>query len=84
MPGHAGEKRALPKSVDASGLLPDDHDYYRYNGSMTTPPFAEGVSWRIMKNIHTVSEEQVEKFTQTMHHPNNRPVQSVNARAILK
>jgi carbonic anhydrase len=84
MPDNADEKRALPKSLDASGLLPYNHDYYRYNGSMTTPTCAEGVQWRVMKNYHTVSKEQIEKFTHTMHHTNNRPVQPVNARAILK
>ncbi len=26
----------------------------------------------------------IDKFSHTMHHPNNRPVQPVNARVILK
>lgn len=84
MPENAGEKRALPKSVDANILLPHDHDYYRFNGSLTTPPCSEGVWWLVMKFFHTASKEQIDKFAHAMHHPNNRPVQAVNARAILK
>jgi carbonic anhydrase len=84
MPENAGEKRELPKSVDANILLPHDHDYYRFNGSLTTPPCSEGVWWLVMKYFHTASREQIAKFAQTMGHPNNRPVQPTNARVILK
>jgi carbonic anhydrase len=84
MPENAGEKRALPMSIDANILLPHDHDYYRFNGSLTTPPCSEGVWWLLMKYFDTASKEQIDKFSRTMHHPNNRPVQPVNARAILK
>lgn len=84
MPGHADVKHSLPESVDANLLLPRDHAYYRFNGSLTTPPCSEGVLWLVMKYFNTASKEQIEKFTHTMHHPNNRPIQPANARAILK
>ncbi len=84
MPENVGEKGALPKTVDANILLPHDHDYYRFNGSLTTPPCPEGVWWLVMKYFHTASKEQIDKFAHAMHHPNNRPVQPANARAILK
>ena len=84
MPENSGEKYALPASVDANMLLPRDHDYYRFNGSLTTPPCSEGVWWLVMKSDSTVSKEQIDKFSHAMHHPNNRPVQPVNARVILK
>ena len=84
MPENAGGKRALSKSIDANSLLPHDRDYYRFNGSLTTPPCSEGVWWLLMKYFDTASTEQIDKFTHTMVHPNNRPVQPFNARAILK
>ena len=84
MPGNSGEKYTLPKSVDANLLLPHDRSYYRFNGSLTTPPCSEGVLWLVMKYYHTASKEQIDKFSHTMHHPNNRPIQPVNARVILK
>jgi carbonic anhydrase len=84
MPGKAGDTKALDADLNASGLLPENHDYYRFNGSLTTPPCTEGVYWLVMKEPVQVSKEQVEKFEQAMHHPNNRPVQPVNARPVLK
>jgi len=59
-------------------------NYYRFNGSLTTPPCTEGVIWMVMKQPMMVSKEQVEAFTHVMHHPNNRPVQPVNARPVLQ
>ncbi len=84
MPENSNEKYALPKNLDANALLPHNHDYYRFNGSLTTPPCSEGVWWLVMKSFDTASEEQIDKFSHIMHHPNNRPVQPANARAILK
>ena len=84
MPENAGEKYAFSKDVDANILLPLDHDYYRFNGSLTTPPCSEGVWWLVMKNFGTASKQQIDRFSHVMHHPNNRPVQPVNARVILK
>ncbi len=84
MPENAGDKKSLPEIVDAKNLLPHKYDYYRFNGSLTTPPCSEGVWWLVMKFFNTASKEQIDKFIQTMDHPNNRPVQPVNARVILK
>ncbi|MGB3209690.1 MAG: carbonic anhydrase family protein [Desulforhopalus sp.] len=84
MPGSEDEKLVLPELADANRLLPPDKEYYRFNGSLTTPPCSEGVWWLVMKSNSAVSNKQIEKFTHTMHHPNNRPVQPVNARTVLK
>ena len=84
MPGHAGEQHSLSSKVDANVLLTGDNNYYRFNGSLTTPPCSEGVLWLVMKQINTASKKQLEAFVQTMHQPNNRPVQPLNARIIVK
>jgi carbonic anhydrase len=84
MPENAGNKNALSTSVDARNLLPHKHDYYRFNGSLTTPPCSEGVWWVVMKSFNSASKEQIDKFAHTMGHPNHRPVQPLNARTILK
>ncbi len=84
MPENAGGKASLEPAFKPYQLLPANKDYYRFNGSLTTPPCSEGVRWIVLKTYATVSKDQVEKFTHVMHHPNNRPVQPVNARPILK
>ncbi|MBI3187198.1 MAG: carbonic anhydrase [Gammaproteobacteria bacterium] len=84
MPEKADDRQSLFINVDARQLLPVIRDYYRFNGSLTTPPCTEGVWWLVMKNHVTASKEQIEKFTHTLHHPNNRPVQPINARMIVQ
>ena len=84
MPINAGENNVLHSVISADDLLPANQDYYRFNGSLTTPPCSEGVLWLVMKESITVSKAQIEKFNQVMKHPTNRPVQAINARPILK
>ncbi len=84
MPAEAGAKAALEKVVDPATLLPANHDYYRFNGSLTTPPCSEGVNWFVIKAYASASQEQIEKFTHIMHHPNNRPVQPLNSRVVIQ
>ena len=84
IPKNAGEKSALQSPFAVAQLLPSNHDYYLYNGSLTTPPCTEGVRWLVMKTPVAASKEQVEAFAHVMHHPNNRPVQPVNARPVLQ
>ena len=85
LPEKAGEKVGCSMtSADVMALLPKDKSYYRFNGSLTTPPCSEGVRWLVLKTPVTVSEDQVQKFAKIMGHANNRPVQPLNARVILK
>jgi carbonic anhydrase len=84
MPAIAGETRALPAAVSASALLPAERGYYRFTGSLTTPPCSEGVRWLVMNTYKEISAAQVDAFTRVMHHPNNRPIQPLNARTVLK
>ncbi len=84
MPAKTGDKNALKAAFDGTGLLPKDRDYFRFNGSLTTPPCTEGVRWLVMKAPVSASKAQVAAFTAVIGHPNNRPVQATNARLILK
>ena len=84
MPQHNGDRHAFPSHINAAGLLPTDRAYYRFNGSLTTPPCTEGVLWLVMKHPVPASQQQIEKFAGTMEQPNNRPIQPRNARAVLR
>lgn len=79
-----GEKRALSSNISPLEILPESRDYYRFNGSLTTPPCSEGVRWLVMKQPISASKEQIAKFLQVVGHHNNRPVQAVNARPVLE
>lgn len=84
LPAKAGDKSPLAKPFAVDDLLPADRDYYRFSGSLTTPPCTEGVRWLVLKKAVPISPAQVAAFSAVMHHPNNRPVQPVNARLVLK
>ena len=84
MPQRNGDRHAFPSHINAAGLLPTDRAYYRFNGSLTTPPCTEGVLWLVMKHPVPASQQQIEKFAGTMEQPNNRPIQPRNARAVLR
>jgi len=80
----AGSSEILAAQVRATDLLPEDRDYYRFNGSLTTPPCSQGVIWLVMKQTLPVSTEQVKRFSRLLGGPNNRPVQPLNARMVLQ
>ncbi len=85
MPYRAGKSEHLTLSDSHIRLLlPRDKSYYRFNGSLTTPPCSEGVRWFVFKKYMKVSETQVEEFLSIMHHENNRPVQPINARKVMQ
>ena len=70
--GVANEVEGL--KFDPLAMLPEDRDYYRFNGSLTTPPATEGVRWLVLKETGEVSKEQIEAFEDIIGFPNNRPV----------
>lgn len=84
MPSQAGEKHEFSERVNVEGLLPKNRDYYRFNGSLTTPPCSEGVRWLVMKEIVTISKAQIDTFSAVLHEPNNRPLQQINSRTVLQ
>ena len=84
LPMHKGDKNSFVKNITANDILPVDKAYYRFNGSLTTPPCSEGVRWFVMKEVITASKEQIEAFKETMTGPNNRPVQPLNSRTVLQ
>ncbi|PCI54046.1 MAG: carbonate dehydratase [Alphaproteobacteria bacterium] len=68
-------------SISAADLLPSNLDYYKYVGSLTTPPCSEGVQWHVAKNAVEISAVQLHAF-QALFSVNARPVQPQNSRKI--
>lgn len=66
---------------DGTGLLPANHAYYSYSGSLTTPPCSEGVAWHVLKHSITISREQLTAF-QNLYPVNARPVQPLHGRVV--
>jgi carbonic anhydrase len=83
MPQNADEKNVLTAKVNPSSLLPKSRGYYRFDGSLTTPPCSEGVRWMVLKDPINASKEQIEAFAKVVHGHDARPAQQVRARIIV-
>lgn len=82
LPREKGKEIAVDKAtISAVDLLPDDKGYYRFDGSMTTPPCTEGVTWIVLKTPVQVSPDSVARFSR-LYSMNARPVQPLNGRDI--
>lgn len=79
----AQERQPFDGALNAADFLPEDREYYFYNGSLTTPPCTEGVDWFVLMPQLTVSQKQAEAFMNTVGGPNNRPLQARNDRKVL-
>ena len=83
LPRRAGDEQKIKGVlVNARDFLPRNATYFRYMGSLTTPPCSEGVNWYVMNTPVTVSVAQVESFARIIGE-NARPLQAINNRLIL-
>lgn len=64
-------------------FLPNNKQFYRYLGSLTTPPCSEGVVWLVFKNPVEASIGQLVRMHELMG-DNVRPLQPLNRRLPLK
>jgi carbonic anhydrase len=59
IPSEKEKPHEIPSvSINVQDLLPAEHSYFTYAGSLTTPPCSEGVTWYVLKSHATVSAEQ--------------------------
>jgi carbonic anhydrase len=84
MPKRKGKPVKLNSKVLAGELIPRQKEYYRFSGSLTTPPCSEGVVWVVMKTPMTASKRQIDAFKEVMREDNNRPVQPLNGRVVIE
>ena len=82
LPEAAGETRPVA-GVRIDDLLPEDVSSYRYMGSLTTPPFTEGVRWIVLAHPITLSTHQIRAFRELFEEGNSREIQPLNGRKVL-
>lgn len=78
-----GETRDVDLGAEFSSVM--GKGFYRYEGSLTTPPCDETVKWFVLRTPLTLSQAQLDKFKALYPGPtNNRPAQLLNGRKIFK
>jgi len=69
-------------TIDPRAFLPSDSGFYRYEGSLTTPPCSEIVNWVVMRKPVTASPEQIAAVA-AIYGDNARPLQPLGRRFLL-
>jgi carbonic anhydrase len=82
MPVSEGPPLPADPAIDPNSFLPSQRGYYRYEGSLTTPPCSETVDWLVFGEPVEVAQTDIERFAQ-LYPMNARPTQSRNRRFIL-
>ena len=82
MPAHHGEPVKAAAGIDPNKLLPARHSYYRYEGSLTTPPCSEVVNWLLLREPIHVAQKDIDAFAK-LFPMNARPVQKIDRRFVL-
>ncbi|OWM73786.1 alpha carbonic anhydrase 7 [Punica granatum] len=80
-----GEAEKAIGVVHPKGIKILGRKYYRYIGSLTTPPCTENVKWIIFQKVMTVARKHVELLRDSVNDDaelNARPLQPVNGRNI--
>lgn len=82
VPEQAGEIRDVPgTAIDAGELLAFSGHYFHYEGSLTTPPYTEAVTWLVMQDIHQAAPEQIQHIN-VLEGNNARHIQALHARVV--
>lgn len=81
IPDNNQVKAASKMSLNAAKLLPKNKTFLSYDGSLTTPPCSEEVSWNILVESIELSPEQIATF-ESLYPYNARPIQPLNGRSI--
>jgi carbonic anhydrase len=70
-------------SLDPRVLLPNLDHWYRYEGSLTSAPYSEFVSWIVLVDQLAVDSTEFQKLKKNAHQPDHR-VQPINRRFVIR
>jgi carbonic anhydrase len=82
MPPQEGPPVPADPAIDPNRLLPAQRAYYRYEGSLTTPPCSETVDWFVLADRIQVAEADIARFAK-LYPMNARSIQKRNRRFLL-
>ncbi len=83
MPKTEGPPVKANPDINPNSLLPPIKTYYRYPGSLTTPPCSEVVEWLILTEPIQVSNSDIANFAE-IYPMNARPPQKDSRRYVLR
>jgi carbonic anhydrase len=81
LPMKEGQRVDSPVELNVADGLTDTAAYYRYAGSLTTPPCTENVTWLVLKKPAELSPSQFQTIDKVLG-DNFRPLQKRNGRVV--
>jgi carbonic anhydrase len=81
LPQNPGEHFSV-SSFNLAALLPSSLTTFRYDGSLTTAPYSEGVKWNMLTTAATLSQAQIDAFRLLFPDGDSREEQSLDGRVI--
>lgn len=89
-----GQHSIIKQAIRIENLLPANRSYWSYQGSLTTPPYLESVTWFVLRHPIRCSRGQLDKFRSlksSISHDrglliktNHRRTQPLNGRSVVK
>ena len=67
--------------INVAEMLPSDRGYYALEGSLTTPPCTENVSWFVLKRPAALSADEIAQFSR-WYRRDARPTQPLYGRVV--
>jgi carbonic anhydrase len=71
----------LAEPLTLSNFFPRESRKFLYNGSLTTPPYTEGIQWIVFEKVQWVGADALNAYTER-YEPNSRARQRVAGRTV--
>ncbi|MEV8374692.1 carbonic anhydrase family protein [Kribbella sp. NPDC056861] len=77
-----GDPEVLIPGAALASALPDDLSTFRYEGSLTTPPYSEPVSWLVLKQHHAIQAASLYRLQLRFPDGDSRMLQPLGNRTV--
>ncbi len=81
LPPKNGDTTVTDEVINLADVLTSTSSYYTYQGSLTTPPCSESVTWIVLQKRAKFTEEQFQAFRRILGN-DFRPLQDLNDRVV--
>ncbi|OQS06250.1 hypothetical protein THRCLA_01708 [Thraustotheca clavata] len=81
--GDKGTNVSVSNIAGSTLNIGDNTGFFRYQGSLTTPPYAEGVEWTVVREVQKISQAQLDAYTAKIAEKNAREVQPLYGRKVI-
>lgn len=81
LPDECGEEENV-EGVDIASGLPQDRSTFRYDGSLTTSPYAEHISWLVLRRQQVVADDTIERLRSLFPDSDARDLQPLGDRVV--